>query len=162
LKIIATAAAFALVAAACGGDSDGPLTLEEYAAEMESLSDDFFADRPDDNEGVGGEYPIGGDLVPATELYTAYDSLLSSWSALRPPESVADLHADLIRALDALQIKVGDYLMDEALQQGELQFQNIGRKVQQEIFGAAQVCRSLTSAIAQEGIDRRIFGDCEF
>ena len=163
-RMVVVLAALAVLSAACGDDDAAPMTLEDYVAEMDAVSTRFFVEAgPDEGPPSEGAYPLGGDLVAATELYTSYDDLLAAWNSLVPPRRVASLHADLVAALDRLQEKVGDYLMDEALEAGELEFETIGRKVNAEILAASQACLALRRAIGEAGHDdTAIFGDCEF
>jgi hypothetical protein len=156
-------AAFALVAAACGDDST-PLTFDGYVAEMRAIGDDFLGEDQEQAEPLSeapDEYPIGGDLVGATELYTAYENLLDDWRNVGPPPELVDLHTELVDALDVLQRDIGDYLMDEALEGGDFHFATIGAKIGRQLHAAESACKGLHQALAERGAGP-VFGDCTF
>lgn len=158
-----TTASLALVmgAAACSG-GNGELTFDEYVSAMEAAGSEFLGEpRPEPIAESPPAYPLGGDLVGATELYTQYDGLLAEWRSIVPPAELRDEHHDLVAALDELQRRVGDYLMDEALESGELEFDTIAAKLGFEIGAAEAACRALHIALDERGAGP-IFGDCTF
>lgn len=161
-RYLTFAVALALTANACGGGSEEEPTLASYLAQMETFADEFASNAPDSLVD-SRDYPVGGDLVPATELYDVYDELLASWRSLTPPPEISRLHDALVEALDELQTKVGEYLMDEALHEGELDFETIGAKVGPDIVRAQRACNDLRDAVsARLGARADVFGDCEF
>jgi hypothetical protein len=104
--------ALALVAAGCGGGGGGgsakgtPLTKAEYQAKLEQTSKDIARE-------LGG--PQQSDISKLTDkdvrqLVDALHSFADRLSAIEPPAEVADLHAQLIQAMN----DVGDEFPDIA------------------------------------------------
>ena len=153
-----------LTAATCGGtDPAAALDLDQYVEQMQEFREAFLREVPG-SEGTGppdSGYPIGGDLVGATALYTAYDELLSDWEKIAPPAEVAAEHQAMISALDALQKAIGSYLGHEAIETGELDFASIGRNFQAELGGVFLACSELQAAVSQSN-GGEVFGDCSF
>ena len=153
-----SAAVLILVVASCGSDSPAPVSLDGYVSAMQVINLRTVAEA--DTVEISDGYPLGGDLVGATELYTTFENRLSGWRSLAPPSEFADLHDALLDAVEALQEVVGDYLMDEALD-GDFDFSELGPKVQPELDAAARACRDLQSSLTSAGAGL-IFSDCEF
>ena len=158
-KWIAAASVFALLATACGSDPLTTPSLDSYVTAMQAVNARTVAEA--DAVDVGQAYPLGGDLVGLTELYTVFDDRLAGWRSLVPPEEFAALHSALLEAVDALQSAVGAYLMDEALGGGEFYLSDLGPKVQQEINAASSACEELQRALSDAG-SGPIFSDCQF
>ena len=162
-RLLTITIAVALVAATCGGEDDGtsPLTLAEYTAELQAIEAEFQVDAADDPDSRG-PYPIGGDLVAATELYMAYDERLASWQALAPPTEVGDAHTRFVDALATFKKELGDYLMDEALEADDFDFGAIAPKVASYIEAAVAACRDLESALVNAGAEIEFEDNCTF
>ena len=152
------AAVLLLIVVSCGSDSPTPASLDGYVSAMQVINARTVAEA--DTVEISDGYPLGGDLVGATELYTTFENRLSGWRSLAPPSEFADLHLALLDAVEALQKAVGDYLMDEALD-GDFDFSELGPKVQPELDAAARACRDLQSSLTSAGAGL-IFSDCEF
>ncbi len=173
---LAVLSVFALVVAACTSDS-APMALDEYAVAMQAVETSFGGDAPDpgqpeDQPGVGGQpeeqpeirgqYPLGGDLVAATALFSEFDRRLDGWRAINPPLSIAGLHDQLVDALDAIQRAVGDYLGSEAMAGVEFEFSSIGGAVAPLLQSATLACRQLRTALQEAGADVDFAGNCDF
>lgn len=159
-------ALIAVAAVACGSDTgaSAPLTFEEYTAEMRAIESRFQAESPDPlgDPDAREAYPVGGDLVFATETYMAFDRRLARWRGITPPQELADLHARLVGAVDAYQDEVGGYLMDEALEGSDFDFETIGPKVGAYGAAAAEACRDLQRALSAEGVIGVFSDGCQF
>lgn len=154
---------FALLAAACTSES-AAMTLDEYGAAMQAVETSFAGDGPDlagptENQ---DQYPLGGDLVGAYELYSKFENRLAGWRAITPPSSVAELHERLVGALDAIQSQVGDYLSSEAMTGVEFEFESIGLVVGPFLRDATTACSDLQSALQASGVSVAFAGDCGF
>ena len=152
-------AVLSLVAASCGGDSE-ELTFDEYVAEMTAIGTAFKSETPNPLD-ESARYPVGGDLVVATELYTVYDELLADWKSIIPPPAVQELHSVLVESLELLQEEVGDYLMDVAFEGGDFDFETIGPEVISQIEAAGAACIALQRELTEAGV-APFFGDCAF
>lgn len=173
---LAVLSLFALVVVACASESK-PMTLDEYALAMQAVETSFEGDGPDPGQPEGqpgvsgqpedqpemrGQYPLGGDLVAATALFSEFDRRLDGWRAINPPSSIAGLHGQLVDALDAIQRAVGDYLGSEAMAGVEFEFSSIGGAVAPLLGSASSACRQLRTAIQEAGADVDFAGNCEF
>jgi len=163
---LAVLSLFALVVAACASESK-PMTLDEYALAMQAVETSFEGDGPDpgqpeDQPEMRGQYPLGGDLVAATALFSEFDRRLDGWRAINPPSSLAGLHGQLVDALDAIQRAVGDYLGSEAMAGVEFEFSSIGGAVAPLLGSASSACRQLRTAIQEAGADVDFAGNCGF
>lgn len=162
-RVQALIAGLAIVAAACSADAE-PMSLHEYAAAMQAVENSFVADAPDPSAGgvEVGQYPLGGDLVMATVLYSEFERRLAGWRAITPPASVARQHDRLVAALDAVQREVGDYLGGEAMTGTEFDFGAIGGAVGPFLQEASGACRELRSVLIDAGAPVRFAGNCNF
>jgi hypothetical protein len=155
------------------------LALDEYAVAMQAVETSFGGDAsdpgpPDDlppeppdrspppAPPSDGQYPLGGDLVAATVLFSEFDRRLDGWRAIDPPLSVAGLHDQLVDALDAIQRAVGDYLGSEAMAGTEFEFSSIGDAVAPLLRSATTACLQLRTALQEAGADVDFAGNCEF
>ncbi len=160
------------------------MTLDEYALAMQAVETSFEGDGPDPGQPedqsedlppeppdrspppappeMRGQYPLGGDLVAATALFSEFDRRLDGWRAINPPSSIAGLHGQLVDALDAIQRAVGDYLGSEAMAGVEFEFSSIGGAVAPLLGSASSACRQLRTALQEAGADVDFAGNCEF
>ncbi len=154
----------AIVAAACGASAPATLTVDEYAEAMQRVETEFDAESPNpaDDPADRDRYPLGGDLVVANELHVAFQKRLAGWRAIQPPPELAALHEELVAALEAVQQEVEKYLTEQAVQEGTLDFDTIGPKVEPFLSSAADACRALRSALLERGARVDFAANCQF
>jgi hypothetical protein len=94
-------AAVGLVAAGCGGGGGGetskPLTKAQYQAKLQQLSNQVGAEL---RQSIGASTNLKKADVP--KLQDALRSFAKKVEALTPPAAVADLHAQLVKAMRGL------------------------------------------------------------
>jgi len=162
-KWLAASSILAFVAVACTAAS-AELTLAEYAEAMQRVESQFRSDAPNPAGRPEGrdQYPLGGDLVIANELYMEFERRLAGWRGIIPPPSVSQLHDELVAALDAVQSEVGEYLTDEAMTGTDFDFDTIGPAVEPFLETASVACRDLRSAVRASGADVDFADNCNF
>ena len=160
---LAATVSLALVAAACSAEST-PLTVEEYAAALQAVESGFVSEAPDPlgQPEDRDQYPLGGDLVVANDLYMEYDGRLAGWRALSPPPQLAELHGQLVDALDGVQREVGMYLAEHAVSDNDFDFDSIGPAVGPFLNDAAVACRELRSALEDAEAEVEFAESCTF
>ena len=161
VKWFVAAVGMALIAAACSADPTA-LNVEEYAVALQAVETDFDSAAPDPSGQDRTEYPLGGDLVAANDLYMYYEDRLDGWRAITPPAEMTELHIQLVEALDALQQEVGDYLGEHAMTGSDFDSATIGPAVGPFLSDAVAACRELRSALSDAGAEVDFVDSCNF
>ena len=99
-RIALLVAAVSLVAAGCGGgggETSKPLTKAQYQAKLQQFSNQIGAEL---RQSISASTTLKKSDVP--KLQDALRSFAGKVEALNPPAAVADLHAQLVKAMRGL------------------------------------------------------------
>ncbi len=128
------------------------LTLEDYTAAMSAIAQHMPEEGTNPEQPPLEAYLLNGELVFATELFTAVQSKLDSWQDLQPPQGIAGLHVALVAAVDDVQGRVGTYLQESAMGGEDFEFASIGRheEISRSLDAAHQACAELTAGLIEQ------------
>ena len=87
MRMATLVAVIALIAGACGGSGNEPLSLDQYVASIQAVEDRFTEESTQPGQ---NDYQLEGELVGAESLFSDFEARLRGWKDIEPPDEVAN------------------------------------------------------------------------